>query len=179
MANHFFNDIPVETDLSIFENWESTASELQLENFTPSEVWARLASAENTARGLDRITYDHWRTIDPEAHTLSAIFSLCLKYEKIPGPWRKSCTVFLPKKENCLSMSDWRPISLCNTISKLFTGCLTKRIIDWISTNEVLSPAQRGFLPFHGAFENNYMFPYKFQETCRSPNQQLCLHQLI
>lgn len=76
-------------------------------------------------------------------------------------------------------MKDWRPISLVNTISKLFTGCLAKRLIDWISSNEVLCPAQKGFLPFDGAFENNYIFMKKFQATRRSLDKQLCVRQLI
>lgn len=173
LAKHYFDSTIPEVDLSVYDNWESVAHELNLEKFTPSEVWSRLSSAENTAPGLDRLTYDHWRSIDPEAYTLALIFSLCAKFERIPEEWRSSRTVFIPKKEDCSSIKDWHPISLVSTISKLFTGCLAKRIIDWIASNEILCPAQKGFLPFDGAFENNYIFLKKFQSTRRSAHRQL------
>lgn len=59
-----------------------------------------------------------------------------------------------------------------------YQNCLLvafQRLIDWISSNEGLCPAQKGFLPFDGAFENNYIFMKKFQATRRSPDKQLCI----
>lgn len=126
LAEHYFNSSIPDCDLSLYDNWESTAEEINLEKFSPGEVWARLSSAENTAPGIDRLTFDHWRLVDQEAHTLSNIFTLCLKYPKIPSAWKLSQTVFIPKKDDCASIKDWCPISLVNTISKLFTECLTK-----------------------------------------------------
>lgn len=80
------------------------------------------------------------------------------KYRKIGKPPKLSLYL---KKEVCSSLSDWRPISLCNTTAKLFTFCLTKRLIDWATIENVLCPAQKGFMPYDGAFENNYVFSQK------------------
>lgn len=175
LLDHFFKASPPEYDLSIYDDWTQADSPVDLEAFTASEIWSRLSNAENTAPGLDRITFQHWRSIDPDALTLANIFNLCLKYEKIPDSWKLSKTVYIPKRENSNKLSDWRPISLCTTISKLFTGCLTKRIINWASGNKVLCPAQKGFLPFDGAFKNNYVFD-QFQQSCRrSSKKEMCL----
>ncbi|KAL1415312.1 hypothetical protein MTO96_029583 [Rhipicephalus appendiculatus] len=43
--------------------------------FTAEEVLARLRKAENTAPGSDRLTYRHWKSVDPEARFLSALFN--------------------------------------------------------------------------------------------------------
>lgn len=88
-------------DLSLYDNWEAAAEELNIDKLTPGEIWTCLSSAENTVPGLDRLTFDHWRSVDPEANTLSNIFSLFLKYQRIPAAWKLSRTVFIPKKENC------------------------------------------------------------------------------
>ncbi|KAL1444948.1 hypothetical protein MTO96_045295 [Rhipicephalus appendiculatus] len=39
--------------------------------FTEDEVLSRLRKAENTAPGSDRLTYHHWKSVDPEARFLS------------------------------------------------------------------------------------------------------------
>lgn len=174
LAEHFFNSNPKEVDNSVFDDWQNITQEINLESINPSEVWSSLSKAENTAPGIDKLTYNHWKTVDPEGHALATIFSLCLKFEKIPDEWKRSRTVFIPKKEDCQSLSDWRPISLCNTISKLFTGCPSKRLIDWVTGNDVLCPAQKGFMPYDGAFENNYVFQQKLQYARRAPNRELC-----
>lgn len=71
---------------------------MNLEEINSTEVWSRLSKAENTAPGVDKLTYNHWKTVDPEGHALAFIFSLCLKFEKIPEEWKRSRTVFIPKK---------------------------------------------------------------------------------
>lgn len=161
LADHFYNSALLTCDNSIFDDWEVAANELIIDNITPAEVLNKLSRAENTAPGLGRLTFQHWRSIDPDDSTLAAIFSICTKLQKVPDDWKTSKTVFIPKKEHCNSLFDWRPISLCNTIAKLFTGCLTKRLIDWASNENVLCPAQKGFMPYDGAFENNYVFSQK------------------
>lgn len=79
LANHFCNSNQPEFDLSIYDDLEAATTPLSIEKFTSSEVLSRLANAENTSPGLDRLTYDHWRSIDLETYTLAIIFSLCMK----------------------------------------------------------------------------------------------------
>ncbi|GFR02257.1 retrovirus-related Pol polyprotein from type-2 retrotransposable element R2DM [Trichonephila clavata] len=54
-------------------------------------------------------------------------------------------------------MSDWRPISLSDTAYKLFSKCLARKLSDWCEVHEALSPAQKGFSPFDGVIEHNFI----------------------
>lgn len=123
---------------------------------------------------MDRLTFQHWRLVVPDGHTLAALFSLRLKFQRVPENWTSSKTVFIPKKDECGSLADWRPISLCNTIAKFFTGCISKRLIDWASSEQVLCPAQKRFMPFDGPFENNYSFSQKIHQARKSLVKELC-----
>lgn len=38
LADHYFNAPEPECDLSIFDNWESTASELNIDKFTTGKI---------------------------------------------------------------------------------------------------------------------------------------------
>lgn len=40
--------------------------------------------------------------------------------------------------------------------------------------NDVLCSAQKGFMPYDGAFENNYVFQQKLQFARRASNRELC-----
>ena len=43
------------------------------------------------------------------------------------------------------------------TIYKLYSGVLAERVSKWTEANDVLAPAQKGFLPYDGIFEHNYI----------------------
>ena len=174
LAEHFFPLSDFCPDLSILDPISAVDNEIDLSKFSPEEVWVKLSKAENTAPGPDRLTFHHWKSTDPEAKTLACIFNICLKYHLIPESWKTSRTVFIPKNESGESFSDWRPISLCSTISKLFSSCLTKRVVNWIMENNVISPAQKGFMPYDGAFENNFVLQKKINDA-RCQNGNICL----
>lgn len=55
-------------------------------------------------------------------------------------------TVLIYKKGDADNPSNWRSISLCRTIYKLYAGCLAGRLTEWLTNNAVLSPCQKGFL---------------------------------
>lgn len=57
----------------------------------------------------------------------------------------------------------------------LLTGCLTKRLANWAVNNEVLCSAQKGFMPFDGAFKNNYVLEQLIQLTHANGEKELCI----
>lgn len=83
LSDDFFNDNQPEYDLSIYDNWVVATTPVKLEKFMPSEVQARLSNAENSSPGLERLTYDNWRSVEYEGNTLATIFYICTKYRKI------------------------------------------------------------------------------------------------
>ncbi|GIY87334.1 retrovirus-related Pol polyprotein from type-1 retrotransposable element R2 [Caerostris extrusa] len=62
-----------------------------------SEVSSAFRSCENTAPGPDRITYKHWRSLDPRATLLTKVFNCCIHLRTIPLSWKASTTILLPK----------------------------------------------------------------------------------
>ncbi|GBN27422.1 hypothetical protein AVEN_131163-1 [Araneus ventricosus] len=55
--------------------------------FSITEVSKKLARAENTSPGPDRLTYYHWRSIPQGAKFLTSAFNTCIHFQKIPPTW--------------------------------------------------------------------------------------------
>ncbi|GFQ73020.1 retrovirus-related Pol polyprotein from type-1 retrotransposable element R2 [Trichonephila clavata] len=125
-----------------------------------------LKSCENTAPGPDLISYKHWREVDPNCVVLTKLFNVCLKLADVPKRWKLSNTILIQKKNEPASITDWRPISLSDTAYKLFSKCLARKLSDWCETFEVMSPAQKGFSPFDGVIEHNFLLS-EHLETAR------------
>ncbi|GFQ89979.1 retrovirus-related Pol polyprotein from type-1 retrotransposable element R2, partial [Trichonephila clavata] len=169
-ANSHRCNLPRETISSYFQTiWQAPSEELLSEEterpdrppvvhtFTPKFVSECLQSAENSAPGPDGIMYKHWREIDPGSTVLCAVFNICIKLKKVPPSWKAATTVLIHKKGAVENIDNWRPIALSNTIYKLFTKCLARSLSDWFETFEVLSPSQKGFTPFDGVIEHNFL----------------------
>ncbi|XP_068086091.1 uncharacterized protein [Anabrus simplex] len=120
---------------------------------SPYEVQSRLQKCENSAPGDDRLTYKHWNMVDPACTLPARIFNICMKYEKIPSDWKQLVTILLFKKGVPHDITNWRPIAIMRTIYKLYSGVLAKRMTTWMIDNKILAPAQKGFIPHDGVFE--------------------------
>ncbi|XP_030406028.1 uncharacterized protein LOC115645479 [Gopherus evgoodei] len=140
-------------------------------DFTPKEVMARLSRTKNTAPGKDGIPYSLLKKRDPGCHVLSGIFNLCRCFGRPPTSWKKAMTVLIYKKGERDDPSNWRPISLCSTMYKLYASCLAARITEWATTGGAISPAQKGFMPSEGCYEHNFLLQTVLQTTRRAHNQ--------
>lgn len=79
---------------------------------------------------------------------LLVIFNALITLSHLPGPWKHSIVVSVPKCSmhgNCLA--NFRPISLIQTVSKCLEAILTRRLRDWTSSYAPLHRHQFGFLP--------------------------------
>ena len=125
----------------------------------------RVKRCENTSPGDDRLTYNHWRSADSACTVIAAIFNICLTYESIPEDWKTSTIVLIYKKGHPEDVTNWIPIVILRTIYKRYIGVLAKRTTQWLLNNKVLSPAQKGFLPYDGVFEHNYTLKRKLDKA--------------
>ncbi|GIY77564.1 retrovirus-related Pol polyprotein from type-1 retrotransposable element R2 [Caerostris extrusa] len=116
---------------TIYHQSEDSRVEVIEHELSPSEVARALRSSENTAPGPDRLTYHHWRTLDPSAQVLTRIFNVCLHHQMVPHQWKESTTI-LPKDRDPDLPQNWRPIALSNTVYKLFMKCVAKRFKEWL-----------------------------------------------
>ncbi|GBO08329.1 hypothetical protein AVEN_246030-1 [Araneus ventricosus] len=168
--------VPTTSDPTYYSEAEDGRVEVLDRIFSVKEVLTKLKKADNTSPGPDRLTYHHWRQIDPSAKTLTTIFNLCLEFKKIPEDWKSATTILIPKDGDAADPRNWRPIALSNTLYKLFTKCLVARLSDWCSRYDVLSHCQKGFLPHDGVLEHNYAL--KNAELTAREKKKRNLHRL-
>ncbi|KAL1415277.1 hypothetical protein MTO96_029547 [Rhipicephalus appendiculatus] len=122
---------PVPVDTTLIRSRAPTDEELHTCPFMPEEVAAKLRRCESTAPGEDRLTYHHWRQVDPDGRLLAAVF-VCLLHRHTPGSCKLSRTILINKKGDREDPTNWRPIALGRTIAKLYAGCLTTRLQRWL-----------------------------------------------
>jgi hypothetical protein len=98
------------------------------------------------APGPDLIPNEIWKLFSPKSLT-----KLCAVYQKVydsgtvPKSWCAVQVSPIHKKGDRNDPSNYRPISLLNTILKLFTTVLTNRLNYWTETCAKISPFQAGF----------------------------------
>lgn len=134
---------------------------------TAPEVLFRLKKFDNSSPGDGRITYRHWLQVDPTCTFLSKILNVCLRHRRIPAAWKSTVAVLIYKKGDRADPSNYRPIFLSRTLYKLYAGCLTKRLLAWFMQNEILHPNQKGFMPYDGVLDHNYVLQTRIAEARR------------
>ena len=159
---------PTDMDPSFYLENSTIGTPVNLQAFSTAEVLGRLRKCENSSPGDDRLTYHHWRTLDPDAVLITLILNTCLKFKKIPKPWKSTSTILIYKKGDRQDLGNWRPISISRTLYKMYTGCLAQRLSQWIREHKVLSSCQKGFLPFDGVFEHNFVLQERLDQARKS-----------
>ena len=80
---------------------------------------------------------------------LAKLFNKCLQEENFPDTLKQSQIIPVPKINSPTALTDFRPISLLPTISKIFEKILYNRMINYLTKYKILSPCQYGFLTNH------------------------------
>ncbi len=86
---------------------------------------------------------------------------------RIPSSWKINHTVLNYKKGDTSDPTNWRPISLLSTIYKIYMAVLAHRLAKFCISNKVLSPYQKGFLPFEGCFDHSFIMHSLFEDSKR------------
>lgn len=83
---------------------------------------------------------------------LTSIFRACAKLSYFPDHWKHAKVIPIPKpgKDHSLA-SNYRPISLLSTLSKIFEKVILARINDFLADNNILPNDQFGFRHGHSA----------------------------
>ena len=66
-----------------------------------------------------------------------------------PSDWKKANVIPIPKILNPSKVTDYRPISLLCTLSKLVEKVISKQILSYLEENNLLEPLQSGFKKKH------------------------------
>ncbi|KAL1443530.1 hypothetical protein MTO96_045976, partial [Rhipicephalus appendiculatus] len=134
---------PATVDTTLLRSRAPTNEEPDTCPFSHDEVAAKLRRCESTAPGEDRLTYHHWRQVDPDGRYLAAVFNVCLLYRRTPRSWKTTRTILIHKKGDREDPTNWRPIALGRTIAKLDA---------WTTPGQEVGSCAWGFLDYANAY---------------------------
>ncbi|KAF1325661.1 reverse transcriptase, partial [Globisporangium splendens] len=136
---------------------------------TVDEVEDQLKRAKAaTSPGHDGIGYDVLKRFATQiAPMLAAAFAFCWRHQRVPAVWKVGNVRLIHKKGDAVDPSNWRPICLQPTVYKLYTGLLAQRLSRWLEANGRLPMTQKGFRPFNGCHENNFVSTTLLDQTRR------------
>lgn len=81
--------------------------------------------------------------------SLTYLFNLCISNARLPDVWKKAKVIPIFKKGPPTEPSNYRPISLLSSTSKLFERFLSLQLTSYFESNSLLSPYQHGFRSGH------------------------------
>ena len=124
--------------------------------------------------GVDEITNDFYKSLPCNWKLyLLIIFNKIMMAEAIPETWAEVMVVMLFKKGNLMNPENYRPISLVNSITKIFTGILNNRIVLWCEKNNLLPEFQSGFRSSRGCIDNIFVLNSIIQMRLQKPKEKL------
>ncbi|GLV46077.1 hypothetical protein CBL_05163 [Carabus blaptoides fortunei] len=100
-----------------------------------------------SAPGEDRITYMVLKHLPASAITLlTLILNDCYSIGHHPAKWKSSIIIMIPKPNKPVTdPSSYHPISLLNTLGKIYEKILATKLSDFFETTNVIPPHQYGF----------------------------------
>jgi hypothetical protein len=124
-----------------------TAAVMDLPVFIPEKVRAALIESKNSNScgpdGCPSMILKHYPEL---CIPLSTIFNMSMKQQLVPNAWKLANVIPIYKgKGSRLDVENYRPISLTNVFCKLMEKLISKKIINFLDTNNLLSSAQSGF----------------------------------
>lgn len=117
---------------------------------TPAEVRHIITQlGTHSAPGADGITNSHLKHLPRKPIVLlTRIFNSCFIHGYFPSAWKIARVVPIPKPGKDHSVpSNYRPISLLSTLSKVFERLILRRIKGPILDNDIIRPDQFAFQP--------------------------------
>lgn len=109
----------------------------------------------NKAPGQDRISYEFYKNApDSFLNEILSLLNFIFLHEEIPDSFRSSVIVPLFKKGDINIVSNYRGLSLLDTMYKMFTGLLLARINSWLDFNGTINEYQAGFRREYSTIDN-------------------------
>eukprot|EP00121_Abeoforma_whisleri_P016679 Awhi_evm1s15294 len=112
-----------------------------------NEILEGLGKKHNSAPGEDNITYKLLSHLPENViHSLVNIYNASIKLGVVPEKWKHAIIKMFqkPDKDHTIS-TNYRPISLLSTLSKILEIIIQKRLLDYCDKNNILTKYQAGF----------------------------------
>lgn len=135
------------SQLSWHENRRLPRRDISTTPPTVAEVLHALSNLKNSkAPGPDNIPSELLKYgAEPIAKALTPIIRKIWDLESIPISWKEGIVVTIPKKGDLRQCSNWRGITLLNTVNKLLSSLILQRMSPVVET--ILRKEQAGFRP--------------------------------
>ena len=117
--------------------------------FDPQEVEENLRTLKtDKASGPDGLSNRILKELSHELSSpLCSLFNKSLSLGKFPSPYKDANVTPVHKKGDLSLVSNYRPISLLNSVAKLFEKLVFKYLYNHLQDNNMLSSLQSGFIP--------------------------------
>ena len=142
------NDISTIKNMKEITNILSKSTELD-DHISQLEIQNSISTLKNgKSPGIDKITNEMIKAgRNVIIEQIQTLFNLILKSGKFPSCWNTGIITPIYKKGDKMDPSNYRGITLLNTMSKLFTSVLKQRLTKYIDKNKLLVREQIGFIP--------------------------------
>jgi ribonuclease HI len=99
-----------------------------------------------TAPGPDTINNEIIKWAPEVAKELLHAFIICCWHAgTTPASWKSSNTILIHKKGDTTNLDNYRPISMANTLAKVWTGMIAEALSNYLEARQAISPSQEGF----------------------------------
>ena len=151
ILNNFFTEQTLLDDshATLPQTVKNTTYKLDSIIVTPEEVRDTLKSLPiGKAAGPDLINNRLLKELaQPLALPLSDLFNLSLSSGSVPNIWKEANVSPIHKKNDPSDVSNYRPISLLSTVSKVLKKIVHKYLFNFFRDNNVITAFQSGFVP--------------------------------
>lgn len=97
----------------------------------------------------------HASTLIPFFHHL---VNLCIRQSVFPAMWKMAQITPIFKSEDPTIVSNYRPIAILPTVSKLLEKTLYNQLVNYLENNNLLSDCQHGFRPLRSTMSALLLF---------------------
>ena len=154
--NEFFCNVPSTLAAQLPKSHKSATSYLsqrrkqfRFAQVSEIEVFLLLESLDtNTSFGIDKIHPPLLKTAALQIYrTLTFIFNLSINKGIFPDSMKLAKVVPIFKQGSRFACSNYRPISVLSSKSKIFERCIFNQLMFYFTNNNMISPKQYGFRP--------------------------------
>ena len=130
----------------------------------------------HSASGPDGISTWMLRTFaDSGSPSIASLFNLSINCGKLPAKWKLSYIVPIPKESSRQDVRFYRPISLLPNISKCLERHIYRLLLEYLSSNQLLSEAQSGFHSGRSTVMPLLLATHQWRTALESHKQVACV----
>ena len=135
----------------VLDQGPNIENSFQFMQISEEEIRRLVKSLKYTAGGHDNVTAKMIKLVIPFAITaITNIINSSLASGVFPSQWKNALVIPIPKIPNPRDPSDFRPISLLPTLSKILEKVVAKQVLHFLYENNLMEPLQSGFKIKHG-----------------------------